>query len=264
MTLPHINPEFSRRPSMMTIYKSPMYQDEEIPKEARDLTLLPFMNLRRERTEIIHHHDNIFLTRLPTVVEVDSFKLKRYNTFCAPEKLRMGEPLRDKRFRNMLKSLSTKKTKKNTKGSEESGVNVTRSAPVVTDQRSAASSADYQPPARIKTPLESRVIIPVRLSVFKNDGRTHGERLKSLQLDASGNGVNIGTRSVKSGDTKSQRCHLMNGELKREATMLKREQIQADIKQKDLKQLKKSYGPLRKSTQKQTRKDSIHSDYNPT
>ena len=94
----------TRQPSVEVIYRSPRYNDGEA--KSAD-ALLPYMHLRRERTEFIRHGGVISSTRLPTVIEIDSYKLQRYNTFCGQDfkRIKTRKVQRDKKFVNLMSSL---------------------------------------------------------------------------------------------------------------------------------------------------------------
>ena len=63
--------------------------------------------MRRERTEIISHHDKVFVTKLPSVVEYDQEKLDVHNAYCGKALLDQGGPSRDDRFQRLHTTLST-------------------------------------------------------------------------------------------------------------------------------------------------------------
>ncbi|PVD38096.1 hypothetical protein C0Q70_00707 [Pomacea canaliculata] len=95
-----------RRPSMMTIYRlaSDGGRAESTVQDRKPL--LPMMKIKRERTEIISHHDRVFVTKLPSVVEVDQRLLTIHNEYCGQTLLSQGQPFRDDRFRRLHTVLS--------------------------------------------------------------------------------------------------------------------------------------------------------------
>ena len=52
------------------------------------------------------HHDKVFITKLPSVVEVDQRKMDVHNTYCGKALLDQGMPSRDVRFRRLHTTLS--------------------------------------------------------------------------------------------------------------------------------------------------------------
>ena len=98
--------EESRPGSMLVVYRSPPYEDNDDTDTPRQGALLPYMKVRRERTEILKHRERTFMTRLPTVIEIDNKKLERYNTFCGTEMGAWGAPLADDRFKKLTEKLS--------------------------------------------------------------------------------------------------------------------------------------------------------------
>ncbi|KAL8579367.1 hypothetical protein ACOMHN_026732 [Nucella lapillus] len=96
-----------RRPSVETIYH--MSGNEGRAESAADTgrkPLLPMMKIRRERTEIVSHQDKVFVTKLPSVVEVDQHKLNVHNAYRGKSLLDRGVPSRDDRFRRLHTTLS--------------------------------------------------------------------------------------------------------------------------------------------------------------
>ena len=116
MNFPHLpssKTEISERPVSMTVlYKSPQYQqnqsDNEMAKQLRGGgSLLPYMQLRRERTEILQHKGNAFyMTRLPTLIQIDTKKYDDYINYCGNGVDKLGAPLRDGRFNELHKLLA--------------------------------------------------------------------------------------------------------------------------------------------------------------
>lgn len=110
MNFPYLRSD-NRRQSMVVVYKSPQYyeKEEEAVREAGVIgKLLPYMEIRRERTEILQHHGVTYTTKLPTVIEQDDKKLKRYNTYCGVENdhSMFGKPVKDDRFTKILNTLT--------------------------------------------------------------------------------------------------------------------------------------------------------------
>ena len=116
MNFPHLPASKSdngRRPRSMTVlYSSPHYQrcenDNEMVKSLRGGgSLLPYMSLRRERTEILQHGGNVFyMTRLPSIIQVDSNKYEDYTKYCGAGVDKLGAPLKDSRFNDLHKLLA--------------------------------------------------------------------------------------------------------------------------------------------------------------
>ena len=116
MNFPHLpasKTDQDARPASMTVlYKSPQYQQSESDRETAKVlrgggSLLPYMQLRRERTEIIQHKGNVFyMTRLPTLIQVDTEKYEDYIKYCGDGVDKLGAPLRDGRFNELHKLLS--------------------------------------------------------------------------------------------------------------------------------------------------------------
>ena len=116
MNFPHLPASKSDnggRPNSMTVlYSSPHYQrcenDNEMVKSLRGGgSLLPYMSLRRERTEILQHGGNVFyMTRLPSIIQVDSNKYEDYTKYCGAGVDKLGVPLKDSRFNDLHKLLA--------------------------------------------------------------------------------------------------------------------------------------------------------------
>ena len=105
--LPASKTDHSRPASMMVVYKSPRYDEAEDDMEtAKALrgggSLLPHMELRRERTEILDHKNKTYMTRLPTIIQIDPEKYEEYSKYCGTEYTKLGAPVSDDRF-NQLK-----------------------------------------------------------------------------------------------------------------------------------------------------------------
>ncbi len=105
--LPASKTDRSRPASMMVMYRSPRYDEAEDDMEtAKALrgggSLLPHMELRRERTEILAHNNKTFMTRLPTIIQIDPEKYEEYSKYCGTEYTKLGAPVSDDRF-NQLK-----------------------------------------------------------------------------------------------------------------------------------------------------------------
>ena len=98
--------ESNRPGSMVLLYTSPIYYDKDDGQEIHKGAMLPYMTLRRERTEILQHRSRTFMTKLPAVIEVHDAKLRRYNTFCGTAQSVLGAPLKDNRFSGLHELLS--------------------------------------------------------------------------------------------------------------------------------------------------------------
>ena len=62
------------------------------------------MKVKRERTEVVKHREQTFITRLPTTIEVDIDHFRQYNQYCGTRLLR-SRCVEDHRFRNLSKML---------------------------------------------------------------------------------------------------------------------------------------------------------------
>ncbi|KAK7113432.1 uncharacterized protein [Littorina saxatilis] len=96
----------NRKPSLKTIYHMSGTDGRAESAEPGRKPLLPMMKIRRERTEIVSHHDKVFVTKLPAVVEVDADKLHEHNTYRGKDLMDRGMPSRDERFRRLHTTLS--------------------------------------------------------------------------------------------------------------------------------------------------------------
>ena len=113
MNFPSLRSDSVRRASMDVLYKSPRYPDQKkvekpppgSPGSAQN-PLLPDMHVRRERTEVLRHRDQTYITRLPTIVEIDPRKRRKYNNYCVPVGLNTDKPAQDERFANIIQLLS--------------------------------------------------------------------------------------------------------------------------------------------------------------
>ena len=87
------------------LYRSPRYSNTDAQGAE---AMLPYMSLRKERTEFIEKNGMIATTKLPAVIEIDPYKLQRYNTFCGQEfkKIKTGKVQRDRKFVNLMSLLS--------------------------------------------------------------------------------------------------------------------------------------------------------------
>ena len=99
------------RSSVEVLYTSPRYTDDD-NKTFMGKPLLPYMILRRERTEFIRRNNKIAVTKLPSVIESDSFKLRRYNSYCGEEfsRLQTKDTQSDGRFVALTDALSPLKS----------------------------------------------------------------------------------------------------------------------------------------------------------
>jgi hypothetical protein len=76
----------------------------------------------RERTEILSHHDKVYITRLPAVVEVDQHKAQIHDAYCGKALLMQGLPALDERFQRLHTTLSAAVLTVRTTGSEPFGI----------------------------------------------------------------------------------------------------------------------------------------------
>ncbi len=110
MNFPHVRAQdydIPERPaSIAVVYNSPQYPDKDEKDKVRKGPLLPYMTIRREKTEILTHRDRTVMMKLPTVIEVDDRKLKRYNTYCGTNFITPGVPVGDERFAKLAETLS--------------------------------------------------------------------------------------------------------------------------------------------------------------
>lgn len=89
------------------LYRSPRYLDAEDTSIVEG-QMLPFMSIRREATEVIKRENSIYMTKLPTTVEINDLKLRRYNTYCGTELVKGGSK-KDDRFLEFINLLSDRK-----------------------------------------------------------------------------------------------------------------------------------------------------------
>ena len=112
MNFTNLRSDSSRRPSMVVVYQSPQYYEkkEDAVREAGviDGKLLPYMDIRRERTEILQHHAVTYTTKLPTVIQIHPKKLLRYNTYCGSSVNDFKNATKDDRFARMVSMLAPK------------------------------------------------------------------------------------------------------------------------------------------------------------
>ena len=110
MNLPNIRKlnEGKRVDSAQTIYRSPTYLDEGIEKSLRreKTLILPYMSVSREHIKYIAHRQSTFITRLPTIINIDENKLQKYKRFCGSSINDNGTAIRDRRFKKLTKVLT--------------------------------------------------------------------------------------------------------------------------------------------------------------
>ena len=111
MNLPHIPPPPTgnrRLDSAQTIYRSPTYLDDEAEKSLKreNTAILPYMSIEREHIKYLSHRQNTFVTRLPTIINVDEQKFGDYRRFCGSSINETGSAMRDQRFRKLTHVLT--------------------------------------------------------------------------------------------------------------------------------------------------------------
>ena len=97
------NPE--RPGSVEVVYKTPRYTRQIFSPVISGVTL-PFMKIKRERTEVLNYREHTFLTKKPTTLEVDTSKLKHHDVYCGTHLLRDGAGVSDERFTRLTQSLA--------------------------------------------------------------------------------------------------------------------------------------------------------------
>ena len=112
MNLPHIPPPGmmgdKRLDSAQTLYRSPTYLDNgtEASMRRENTIILPYMSIEREHIKYLTHKQNTFVTRLPTIINVDEQKLGKYKRFCNTSINDAGNILKDQRYRKLAKILT--------------------------------------------------------------------------------------------------------------------------------------------------------------
>lgn len=110
MKLPSISAAESLRPSsMMVLYHSPTYKGQSDLEDGHTSGMLPYMVLRKERTEILYHRNKSFITHFPTTILEDEKKLKKYKNFVNA-KISAPTALADDRFKELKYALSPRIT----------------------------------------------------------------------------------------------------------------------------------------------------------
>ncbi|CAH1794452.1 unnamed protein product [Owenia fusiformis] len=269
MNLPTVYQEGteSRPSSMQVMYTTPRYALQDDALKAND-NVLPYMTIRQERSEIIQHGDNTFVTKLPTIAEIDLEKLQRHSDYCGTAILHSGKAVSDPRFKRLTACLTIPYNPK----SEETGENISdatdngaakdaseRSVDIKTvsqeprvqshySRRSVRSSRDgrsYQPGKILTIPVnspshkhsKSGSIFP---SVLARANTTHS---RSKPHSREGD-------TLKLPETLTMRKEKTDSELlfrKSKSQVKKSSQILQDLKTQNLRTLAQNYGLLSRS-----------------
>lgn len=105
--------------------------------------------MRRERTEIVSHHDKVFVTKLPSVVEVDQKMLDVHNSYCGKALLDRGVPTRDIRFRRLHTTLSPALLKDENQYPSENLTAKSRLSKYLSTSPAGSEPLPFRPEARV-------------------------------------------------------------------------------------------------------------------
>jgi len=93
----HIDNTVVRPPSMKVLYSSPDYNSGD-PQQQIHVPLKRVMGIRREKTEIISHHEKIAVTKLPSEVRLSTATLRKYDRYRGTKYMSRNLLATDKRF----------------------------------------------------------------------------------------------------------------------------------------------------------------------
>ncbi|KAH9504424.1 hypothetical protein Btru_063568 [Bulinus truncatus] len=114
LNLPNLSPEVvARQPSVKVVYHCVLNSQESKSADVlKRQPVLPMLKLRKERTEIVSHHQKTFLTRMPSYVEVDYRVQNQFDDYRGKAFLSRGYPCQDERFVRLHTLLQTRPRKK--------------------------------------------------------------------------------------------------------------------------------------------------------
>ncbi|KAK0048621.1 hypothetical protein Bpfe_021901 [Biomphalaria pfeifferi] len=113
LNLPSLSPAVvERRPSVEVVYHCILNNPETETKQLKRKPVLPMLKMRKERTEIVSHHEKTFLTRLPSYVEIDYKVQNKFDSYRGKDFLNHGYPCKDERFVRLHTLLQPRPRKK--------------------------------------------------------------------------------------------------------------------------------------------------------
>lgn len=281
------------RASVEIMYTSPRYKDTD-NSQFNGKPLLPYMILRRERTEFIRRHKKISLTKLPDVIQTNMYKLQRYNTYCGDDmqKIHSNEKKLDKRFASLTDALSPNKDppkeepnnaafrrKESLSGSEawffneddeneEDNYSLNHAS---ADIRRRGQSRESMRKATVVFPSvpKKQATQPQQPSLVRESTQYNIELKKNTadkpKLVGFPGIAKEETVQVISDNTAPARKGILKSPKKssrHESTEEKRDKIKQDLLTKDLKELKETYGSLKDLTDTEKENTQINDDQN--